>query len=68
MSLVPPSVEYWFRCMDIDGDGVLSLYELQHFYNEMVDKMDALGIESLSVEDYMCQVSLSVDHMIHPLQ
>lgn len=54
--------------MDIDGDGVLSLYELQHFYDEMVDKMDALGIESLSVEDYMCQVSLSVDHMIHPLQ
>lgn len=43
--------------MDIDGDGVLSLYELQHFYDEMVDKMDALGIESLSVEDYMCQVS-----------
>ena len=53
--------------MDIDGDGVLSLYELQHFYDEMVDKMDALGIESLSVEDYMCQVSLPVDHMIHIL-
>jgi len=43
--------------MDIDGDGMLSLYELEHFYEEMVDKMIILGIESLSVEDYMCQVS-----------
>lgn len=43
--------------MDIDGDGVLSLYELEHFYEEMVDKMIILGIESLCVEDYMCQVS-----------
>ena len=44
--------------MDMDGDGILSLYELQHFYEEMIDKMDALGIESLSIEDYMCQVGL----------
>ena len=51
------SVEYWFRCIDIDGDGILSLYELEHFYEEMIDKMIILGIESLSVEDYMCQVS-----------
>ena len=57
MVVVPFSVEYWFRCMDMDGDGVLSLYELEHFYEEMVDKMIILGIESLSVEDYMCQVS-----------
>ena len=68
VSLLPPSVEYWFRCMDIDGDGILSLYELQHFYEEMVDKMDALGIESLSIEDYMCQVRCSLNYTIHLLQ
>ncbi|KAI9206650.1 uncharacterized protein BJ171DRAFT_15973 [Polychytrium aggregatum] len=27
------ALEYWFRCLDLDGDGVLSLLELETFWN-----------------------------------
>ena len=50
------SVEYWFRCMDIDGDGVISMYEMEYFYEEQMQKMEALGIERLPFEDCLCQV------------
>jgi hypothetical protein len=50
------SVEYWFRCMDLDGDGVLSLYELEYCYEEQLQRMKSLGIEALPFEDIACQV------------
>ena len=52
------SIEYWFRCLDIDGDGCLSLYEMEQFYVEMLDKMKSMGIEGLPLTDCLCQVSL----------
>lgn len=52
------SIEYWFRCMDLDGDGIISLYELQYFYEDQVQKMMELGMETLSFEDCLCQVRL----------
>ena len=24
------SIEYWFRCMDLDGDRVISMYEMEY--------------------------------------
>ena len=50
------SIEYWFRCLDVDGDGVLSLYELQLFYEEVLQRLRELSIECLSVENTVCQV------------
>ena len=50
------SIEYWFRCMDLDGDGVISLYELEYFYEDQVAKMEALGIEAMPFEDCVCSV------------
>ncbi|XP_071949420.1 serine/threonine-protein phosphatase 2A regulatory subunit B'' subunit beta-like isoform X1 [Antedon mediterranea] len=52
----PMSIEYWFRCMDLDGDGYLSMYELQYFYEEQLAKMEGLGIETLPFEDCLCQM------------
>ncbi|CAH1782221.1 unnamed protein product [Owenia fusiformis] len=52
----PTSIEYWFRCMDIDGDGVISYYEMEYFYAEQLQKMEALGIETLPFEDCLCQM------------
>lgn len=52
----PRSIEYWFRCMDLDGDGLLSMYELEYFYTEQVTKMEALGIETMVFEDCLCQM------------
>lgn len=42
--------------MDTDGDGVLSMYELEFFYEEQAAKMEALGIEAMSFQDCLCQV------------
>ncbi|ESO88694.1 hypothetical protein LOTGIDRAFT_125808 [Lottia gigantea] len=52
----PTSIEYWFRCMDLDGDGIISMYEMEFFYEEQVQKMEALGIEKLPFEDCLCQM------------
>ncbi|XP_026917593.1 serine/threonine-protein phosphatase 2A regulatory subunit B'' subunit alpha isoform X2 [Acinonyx jubatus] len=50
------SIEYWFRCMDMDGDGVLSMYELEYFYEEQCERMEAMGIEPLPFHDLLCQM------------
>ncbi|XP_073530367.1 serine/threonine-protein phosphatase 2A regulatory subunit B'' subunit alpha isoform X1 [Phyllobates terribilis] len=50
------SIEYWFRCMDVDGDGVLSMYELEYFYEEQCEKMETMGIEPLPFQDLLCQL------------
>ncbi|CAF2737173.1 unnamed protein product [Rotaria sp. Silwood2] len=52
----PTSIEYWFRCMDLDGDGVLSMFELDYFYQEQVHKMEIYGIEYMPFEDCICQM------------
>ena len=46
------------RCMDLDGDGILSLYELEYFYEEQLQRMEQLGIETLPFDDCICQVSI----------
>lgn len=50
------SVEYWFRCMDVDGDGIISMYEMEYFYEEQIKKMEMLDIETLPFQDCLCQV------------
>ncbi|TKS66922.1 PP2A subunit B isoform PR48 [Collichthys lucidus] len=50
------SIEYWFRCMDLDGDGLLSMYELEYFYEEQCQKLETMAIEPLPFEDCLCQM------------
>lgn len=52
----PFSIKYWFRCMDLDGDGILSMYELEYFYQEQCQKLEAMGVEPLPFEDCLCQM------------
>ena len=47
--------------MDIDGDGFVSIYELEYFYEEQINKLEQLDIEPLPFEDCVCQV-LSILH------
>ena len=42
--------------MDLDGDGYISMYELEYFYEEQLQRMESLGIETLPFEDCLCQV------------
>ncbi|KAF1374641.1 hypothetical protein PFLUV_G00231220 [Perca fluviatilis] len=52
----PTSIEYWFRCMDLDGDGILSMFELEYFYEEQCERMERMGIEPLPFQDLLCQM------------
>ncbi|XP_076270130.1 serine/threonine-protein phosphatase 2A regulatory subunit B'' subunit beta-like isoform X9 [Rhynchophorus ferrugineus] len=54
--LHPTAIEYWFRCMDLDGDGFLSMYELEYFYEEQMQRMESIGIETLPFQDCLCQM------------
>ncbi|XP_060516785.1 serine/threonine-protein phosphatase 2A regulatory subunit B'' subunit alpha isoform X2 [Cylas formicarius] len=54
--LHPTAIEYWFRCMDLDGDGYLSMYELEYFYEEQMQRMESIGIETLPFQDCLCQM------------
>ena len=45
--------------MDLDGDGILSLYEIEYFYEEQLQRMEQLGIETLPFEDCLCQVIIA---------
>ncbi|XP_063674078.1 serine/threonine-protein phosphatase 2A regulatory subunit B'' subunit beta-like [Bolinopsis microptera] len=51
----PTAIEYWFRIMDLDGDGFISLFELEYFYQAQLEKMRLLGVEECSVLDCICQ-------------
>jgi hypothetical protein len=48
--------------MDLDGDGYLSMYELEYFYEEQLQRMEQLGIETLPFEDCLCQVGGSTEN------
>jgi hypothetical protein len=61
------SIEYWFRCLDLDGDGFISLYEMEYFYADVQRKMEAYGIDTMKFEDVACNVrrfsSISLVHV-----
>jgi serine/threonine-protein phosphatase 2A regulatory subunit B'' len=53
----PQAIRYWFRVLDLDGDGVLSMYELRKFYDATRDKIAQYVQEGLvTFEDVACQV------------
>ena len=30
----PVAIDYWFRCVDLDGDGAITAFEMEWFYDE----------------------------------
>jgi len=50
--------------MDLDGDGIISMYEMEFFYEEQVEKMEMLGIETLPFQDCLCQVCNDVHRVV----
>ncbi|CAA0808197.1 Probable serine/threonine protein phosphatase 2A regulatory subunit Bgamma [Striga hermonthica] len=59
-----PSLEYWFvfKCIDLDGNGVITRNEMQFFYEEQLHRMECMAQEPVLFEDILCQM---VD-MINP--
>ncbi|XP_075083905.1 serine/threonine protein phosphatase 2A regulatory subunit B''beta isoform X1 [Nicotiana tabacum] len=51
-----PGLEYWFKCIDLDGNGVLTRNEMQFFYEEQLHRMECMGQEPVLFEDILCQM------------
>ncbi|XP_010528761.1 PREDICTED: probable serine/threonine protein phosphatase 2A regulatory subunit B''delta isoform X1 [Tarenaya hassleriana] len=54
--LSEPSLEYWFKCIDLDGNGILTRNELQFFYEEQLHRMECMAQEAVIFEDILCQL------------
>ncbi|KAL0209741.1 hypothetical protein P9112_009825 [Eukaryota sp. TZLM1-RC] len=50
------SLIYWLRVCDLDGDGILSLFEMEFFYEEQIQRIINTGQESVTYEDLICQI------------
>ncbi len=50
------SIEFWFRCCNLDNDGVLTLFEMEHFYREQLYRMHCLNVEAVPIADLLCQL------------
>ncbi|XP_044492561.1 serine/threonine protein phosphatase 2A regulatory subunit B''alpha-like [Mangifera indica] len=51
-----PSIKYWFKCIDLDENGVLTLNEMQFFYEEQLHRMECISQEPVFFEDILCQI------------
>ncbi|KAL5208264.1 hypothetical protein ABZP36_032699 [Zizania latifolia] len=51
-----PSQEFWFRCVDLDGNGILTHNELQFFFKEQLHRMECMAQEPVLYEDILCQL------------
>jgi len=53
----PAALAYWFRVLDLDGDGAVRPAEAAHFYEEQLQRMECLAAEPVAFEDMLCQMS-----------
>ncbi|CAL9776549.1 unnamed protein product [Musa acuminata subsp. burmannicoides] len=51
-----PSLEYWFKCIDLDGNGIITANEMQFFYEEQLHRMECMAQEPVLFEDILCQM------------
>ncbi|KAI7882613.1 hypothetical protein K492DRAFT_193418 [Lichtheimia hyalospora FSU 10163] len=56
----PMAIEYWFRCLDTDGDGILSAYELEQFWREQEARQRFYGVpedDQIQFQNILCQMN-----------
>jgi len=58
------ATSYWFRLLDLDGDGEISTSEMEHFYHEQAERQRTLSQEAVAFRDALCQLLDAV----HPRQ
>ncbi|XP_047316236.1 serine/threonine protein phosphatase 2A regulatory subunit B''beta-like [Impatiens glandulifera] len=51
-----PSLEFWFKCIDLDGNGIISRNEMLFFYEEQLHRMECMAQEPVLFEDILCQI------------
>lgn len=45
-----------FKCIDLDGNGILTHIELQYFFEEQLHRMECMAQEPVLFEDILCQL------------
>ena len=58
----PVALDYWFQCVDLDGDGVITPTEMEFFYDEQLHRMECISQEPVLFPDILCQMT----DMINP--
>eukprot|EP00744_Colponema_vietnamica_P015632 GILI01021921.1.p2 GENE.GILI01021921.1~~GILI01021921.1.p2 ORF type:complete len:370 (-),score=139.45 GILI01021921.1:101-1210(-) len=51
------SLEYWFKLVDLDCDGVLRCTEMQWFYEEQAHRLECFNHEAVQYADVICQMN-----------
>lgn len=50
------AIDYWFRCVDMDGDGIITMFDMEYFYKEQLHRMESFGHEPVQIKDILCQL------------
>ena len=45
-----------FKCIDLDGNGVLTRKEMHYFFEEQLHRMECMAQEPVLFEDILCQI------------
>ena len=51
-----PAIKYWFRCVDVDGDGSISYREMEYFYRQQIERMGEFHQDIIHFQDILCQL------------
>lgn len=51
------SLEYWFKIIDLDSNGIITPYEMEYFYEEQVQRLESLNHEPILFIDLLCQMN-----------
>lgn len=60
------AIDYWFRCIDLDGDGVITMFDMEYFYREQLHRMESFGHEPVQIKDILCQLLDMINPSMHP--
>jgi len=51
------ALKFWFDCVDVDGDAVVTSTDMRLFYDTQSTRMASLGHDVVSFADVLCQMS-----------
>lgn len=60
------AIDYWFRCVDMDGDGLITMYDMEFFYKEQLHRMECFGHEPVQIRDILCQLLDMIKPNVQP--
>lgn len=60
------AIDYWFRCIDMDGDGMITMYDMEYFYKEQLHRMECFGHEPVQIRDILCQLLDMINPNVRP--